>query len=356
MDSPLKIGVIGCGSISSTYFKNLMNIEELSIIACADIDIEKARMIGNQFQISKSSNVEELLSNKEIDLVVNLTVPKAHYEISKEIIKSKKHLYSEKPLAIDRKEGNELIDFAKEQGVSIGCAPDTFLGIGIQTGIKLINKNMIGTPIAGSISMFTAGHERWHPNPGFFYLKGGGPVFDMGPYYLTTLIAILGPVKRVSSLSKRTYDHRTSALNKDMQLPVEIDTHISGILEFQNGAIVSLTMSFDVWGSEMPKVEIYGTKGTISLPDPNQFDGAIKVKIGTSNWKKNKLVSTGPGRGIGIIEMATAIRENRLSRVDASLANHVLDVMQTLAESSNSGDCIDINSSCEKPKPVEYNY
>lgn len=356
MDSPLKIGIIGCGSISSTYFKNLEDLEELSIIACADIDLERARSIGKQFDVSKIYTVKELLNDKDIDLVVNLTVPKAHYEISREIIRSKKHLYSEKPLAIDRKEGNELINSAKEQGVLVGCAPDTFLGTGIQTGIKFINERVIGDPIAGSISMFTAGHERWHPSPGFFYLKGGGPVFDMGPYYLTALIAILGPVKMVSSLSKRTYDHRSSAIHTDMKFPVEIDTHVSGILEFHNGAIVSLTMSFDVWGSEMPRIEIYGTQGTISLPDPNQFDGPVKIKVGTSKWTENKLVNTGPGRGIGIIEMSAAIRENRYSRVDGSLANHVLDIMQSLEESSDSGSSINIGSSCKKPDPVEYNY
>ena len=350
--NPFRVGVVGCGTISPRYFDHLAVYDDIEVIACADIDADRARSAAERFSVPKACSVDDLLADYEVDLVLNLTVPQAHAQVSLAAIDAGKHVYSEKPLAVDRAEGAAIVRAAAERGVMAGCAPDTFLGAGIQTSRKLLDEGCIGKPVGAAASFTSPGHEHWHPNPGFYYLRGGGPVFDMGPYYLTALVVLLGPINRVSSSAKRTREVRIGDAHPGVEFPVEVPTHVTGSLDFANGATASITMSFDVWVSEAPRIEIFGTEGTMSVPDPNTFGGPVRVKEGRGQWSDMPLQFAEGGRGIGVAEMASAIREDRNSRIDAVLSNHVLDVMHALHESSDEGRHIDLQTTCARPKPL----
>ena len=334
------------------YFENLVNNENIEIIACADLDFNKARLSANQFGIARACKVEEILSDTEIRLILNLTVPQAHAQVSLAAIESGKHLYSEKPLAIEKSDGYSILKAAARTGVMVGCAPDTFLGAGIQTSRMLLDEQVIGNPIAASAQFTSRGHEHWHPNPGFFYLRGGGPVFDMGPYYITALVVLLGPIIQVSSIAKRTRKERTSAIHPNKKFPVEVPTHVVGSLLFENGDTSSITMSFDLESERTQRLEIFGEHGTIRVPDPNTFGGPVMIKKTYDQWVEEPLRLLEGGRGLGVLEMASALREKRISRIDANLANHVLEVMHSLHDSSDLGKHITIQSSCPRPDPI----
>ncbi|MCL5409127.1 MAG: Gfo/Idh/MocA family oxidoreductase [Candidatus Omnitrophica bacterium] len=353
----VKVGIIGCGNISSVYFKKLKESEITDIVACADIIKERAQKKAEEFGIPKVYSVDELLSDKEIEIVVNLTIPISHYEIAITSLKSGKSTYSEKPLAINKKQGKEIVKIAKQKKLYVGSAPDTFLGAGIQTCIKIINDGIIGEPISATAFCVGHGHESWHPDPEFYYKIGGGPLFDMGPYYLTALINLIGPVKSVMGFTKITFPERTitSQPKSGTKIIVEVPTHITGLLEFENGAIGTVITSFDVWASNLPLIEIHGTKGSISVPDPNGFGG--EVKIFTEKEKKWQVVPlthkyAEQNRGLGVEDMAYAIRTNRKHRANGNLAFHVLDIMESLHESSDKGKRIILKSTCEKSKPM----
>jgi predicted dehydrogenase len=267
-----------------------------------------------------------------------------------------KHVYVEKPLAITREDGKKVISLAKEKGLRVGSAPDTFLGGGIQTCCKLIEDGWIGQPVAATAFMTCHGHESWHPDPEFYYEVGGGPMFDMGPYYLTAMIAMMGPVRRVTGSARMTFPQRTitSAPKYGKIIDVEVPTHVAGVLDFKNGAVGTIITSFDIWSAQLPRIEIYGSEGTLSVPDPNTFGGPVFVKrAGAAEWSQIPLTHgfAENSRGIGAADMAFALQSGRPHRANGEMAYHVLDIMHAFHDASDSGSHIELESSCDKPMP-----
>ena len=351
----LNVGIIGTGNIAPAYLRGCRPFDVIEIRACADILMDRARAFADEHGLAACS-VDELLADDGIDIVINLTIPAAHAQVSLQIIAAGKHAYSEKPLALNRADGEKIIQAAAAKGVRMGCAPDTFLGGGGQTARKVIDDGLIGRPIAATAFFLSHGPESWHPNAGFYYLKGGGPLFDMGPYYLTTLVNLMGPVARVAGSASITFDERiaTSDALRGQVLPVEVNTHIAGTLEFENGAIASVITSFDIWGHHLPYIEIHGEKGSLGVPDPNRFDGAVQTVVGGQReWADRPLThTTDIGRGAGVADMAYAIQSGRPHRASGDLAFHVLDIMQALEESAAQGAHIDIHSTLDQPLAV----
>ncbi|GIO68544.1 Gfo/Idh/MocA family oxidoreductase [Paenibacillus sp. FSL M7-1455] len=354
----MNVGIIGCGNISSIYFENLKTFPAVEVTACADLDLGRAKEKAERFGIAKGCTVAELLADPEIELVVNLTIPAAHGQVCLDILEAGKHVYVEKPLAVTREEGQAILAKAEEKGLLVGSAPDTFLGGGIQTCIKLIADGWIGTPVAATAFMMGRGHEHWHPDPEFYYAKGGGPMFDMGPYYLTALVAMLGPIKRIAGMAKISYPERTitSAKKFGQTIPVETATHVAGVLDFHGGAIGTMITSFDVFGgSRLPCIEIYGSQGTLVVPDPNTFGGPVTLKRHDSQeWKEIPLSHgyTGNSRGIGVLDMVYALKSGRKNRVSGDLGFHVLEAMHAFHDSSEQDRYYIMKSSCERPEPI----
>jgi predicted dehydrogenase len=348
-----KIGIVGCGAISGIYLKSDKTFDNLEIVACADINPAKAQARAAEYNVQAVS-VDELLADPTIEIVVNLTIPAAHAEVATAALSAGKSTYSEKPFALNRHDGRNLLALAAAKGLRVGCAPDTFLGGGLQTCRKLVNDGVIGEPVAATAFMMSHGHESWHPNPEFYYQPGGGPMFDMGPYYLTALVSIIGPVKSVAGMTRITFPQRTitSQPKAGKVIQVEVPTHVAGLLEFANGAIGAIIQTFDVWGANLPRLEIYGTEGSLSLPDPNTFGGPVRVRLkGKSEWEEVPLthIYTENSRGLGVADMAAAIRNGRPHRASGELAFHVLDIMQAFHEAADQGQQIALTSSCERP-------
>lgn len=351
-----KIGIIGCGNISGIYFQNCKGFDVLEVVGCADIVDERARVKADEYNC-KAYSVDEILADPEIDIILNLTIPKSHAEVALAALNAGKSVYNEKPLAITRENGRKILNLAQTKGLRVGCAPDTFMGGGIQTCIKLIDEGIIGEPVAATAFMTCHGHENWHPGPEFYYKVGGGPMFDMGPYYLMALVAMLGAVKRVTGSTRISFPERTitSEANFGTKIDVEVPTHIAGIMDFACGAVGTIITSFDIWSANLPCIEIYGTKGSLSVPDPNCFGGPVKLRLaGDSGWADVPLthIYTENSRGIGLADMADAIRSGRPHRASGKLAFHVLDIMHAFHDSSDQGRHIDFESTCVRPKPL----
>jgi predicted dehydrogenase len=354
MKSPVKVGVIGCGNISPIYFKNGKKLEILDIVACADLILERATARAQEFDIPRACTVEELLSDPEIQIVLNLTIPNAHAEVAFAALQAGKNVYGEKPMAVRREDGKKILEIAQAKGLLVGGAPDTFLGGGIQTCRKLIDDGWIGEPIAATAFMLGHGHESWHPDPEFYYKVGGGPMFDMGPYYLTALVNLVGPVRRVTGSTRITFPERTitSQPKYGNKIDVEVSTHVVGVLDFSNGAIGTIVTSFDVWGAQVPRIEIYGTEGSLSVPDPNIFGGPVRVlRAGSREWQEIPLVYgyAENSRGIGVADMAYALLSGRPQRASGALTYHVLDIMHAIHEASTSGQHVELSSTCPRP-------
>jgi len=351
----LKVGLIGTGNIAPAYIRGCKPFESIDVVACADLLIERAQDFATEHGLTAYS-VDDLLASDDIDIVVNLTIPAAHAEVSLQIIEAGKHAYSEKPLALNRADGKKIIEAAEAKGVRMGCAPDTFLGGGGQTARKTIDDGVIGKPIAATAFFASHGPEGWHPNAGFYYLKGGGPLFDMGPYYLTTLVNLMGPVAQVAGSASITFAERvaTSEALMGQVLPVEVNTHIAGTLVFENGAIATIITSFDIWGHHLPRIEVYGEDGSLSVPDPNRFDGVVQALHSDDGaWRDVQLThTTNIGRGAGVADMAYAIQSGRPHRASGALAFHVLDIMQALEESAEQGKHINIESTLDQPLAI----
>jgi len=352
-----KVGVIGCGNISGIYFKAGQTFEAIEIVACADLVRAKAEAKAKEFNVPRVLSTDELLADPEIEIVLNLTVPKAHANLAIKALKAGKHVHGEKPLACTRADGKRVMDLAAKLKLRVGSAPDTFLGGGIQTCRKLIDDGWIGEPIGATAFMTCHGHESWHPDPEFYYEVGGGPMLDMGPYYLTAMVALMGPVKRVTGMTRVTFPERTitSQPKYGKKVKVEVPTHVAGLLEFGNGAIGSILTTFDVWAAELPRIEIYGTAGSLSVPDPNGFGGPVRVRrAGAAAWSEVPLTHgyAENSRGIGVADMAMAIRSRRAHRASGELAFHVLDIMQAIHESQDKGKRIDLTTTCKRPAPL----
>ena len=345
----MRIGIVGCGNTSGIYLENLLRTAGVEVVACADLEAERAREKAARYGIPAACSVEGLLNNPDVELVLNLTPPRAHAAVSLAALEAGKHVYSEKPLAVDPEDGRRILSLAKRRNLRVGCAPDTFFGAGLSTCRRLLREGAIGRPVAASAFMMSRGPERWHPDPGFFYEPGGGPMFDMGPYYLTALVVFLGPVRRVTGSASISFPERevVGPGDKPRRFPVHVPTHVTGVLDFAGGAVGTIITSFDVWSSTLPHIEIYGEEGTLVVPDPNRFDGVVRLRRKNDrNWRE--IPEEGPyrenSRGVGLADMVRAIRENRPHRASGELALHVLDIMHELHQSSRSGMHREIDS------------
>jgi predicted dehydrogenase len=351
----IKICVIGCGAISPIYLQNLTKYAQTTVAAVADLDIERAKAKATEYGIAKALTVDEILADPEIEIILNLTIPVAHNEIARKCLEAGKHVYNEKPLTVSRQEAIDLLNLATEKGLRVGCAPDTVLGAGIQTVREIVDRGELGEIVGIQGWMMGPGVETWHPNPPFYYQKGGGPLFDMGPYYLSAMLQLCGPIAKVTGFTRTTFPTRfiTSEPLNGQTVTVETPTHIVTALQFENGAIGQLTTSFDTMApSKLPCIEIYGSEATIRVPDPNTFGGPILIsKKGT--WEFEEVAITRPyaenSRGLGVLDMGLAIRSGRPHRANGQFAAHALDVMHAAHESAEVGSHIQPVISTERP-------
>ncbi|WP_338721803.1 Gfo/Idh/MocA family oxidoreductase [Devosia sp. XK-2] len=360
----LGIGFIGTGNISSAYLKAILGKDGLpgfgvlDVKALSDMRPEAAQARADEFGL-KAMSVDDMLADPAIDLVVNLTIPRAHVDVGLKCLAAGKHVYSEKPLGINFADGKKLLDAAKAKGLRIGSAPDTFLGGAHQQARAVVDSGVLGQLVGGTAFMQCPGHESWHPDPAFYYDIGGGPMLDMGPYYITDLVNLLGPVARVSAMSSRLRTERTitSEPKKGQTMPVHIDTHVTGMLGFANGAIVQIAMSFDVAAHKHVPLELYGTEQTLIVPDPNFFGGAVELRGRgrDAEWRPVPLETAyadGNYRSLGVADMAAAILENRPHRANGDLALHVLEVMEAFETAAREGRVVDIKTPVERPAPL----
>lgn len=377
-----RVGIIGCGEISNIYMNNISRyFHGLTVVACADIDPNRARLAADRHGIAKACSAEELLADADIDVILNLTVPKVHYEINRQALLAGKHVYCEKPMALSMDQVEELQRLSREGRLALGCAPDTFLGPALQTCRKLIDDGWIGRPVAAVANMVSHGHETWHPNPDFFYQKGGGPMMDMGPYYISALVSMLGPVLSTSCFCGQGQESRRIYTREryGQEIPVEVPTHYAGILKFRQGTIASLNMSFDVWLSHLPKLEIYGTEGTLVVPDPNRFDGEVKLlradslikevdgkKAGEAAgmlsrpemWEHFKSMPRMFGRpaenmrGLGLADLAGALEAGREHRTNPEFTGHITEVLLSFEKAQREG-VQHMRTTCARPEPIK---
>jgi len=350
----INIGIIGCGNISGIYFQNLINtFKNINVYACADIIPEKAKEASEKWGVPVMTN-DEIFTCDEIDIVLNLTNPQPHYKVCKDALLAGKHVYVEKPLSLFFNEGCELVELAKSKNLMIGGAPDTFMGAGIQTCRKLIDDGFIGTPIGATAFMMCRGHETWHPAPEFYYKKGGGPMFDMGPYYLTALVNLMGGVSEVSGMTSMSFPTRTITSEPlfGTVVDVEVPTHVSGLLRFENGAVASIITSFDIAAHNLPCIEIYGTKGTIQVPDPNCFCGPVMLSTVTGGGFKEIPLTHNyaeDSRGIGLSDMAQCIIDGNLNnKANGNLCSHVLEIMCAIHSSDRNSETYKMSTKFEK--------
>lgn len=354
----VNVGIIGCGNISGIYFENLFNtFLNTNVYACADINEQAAQKASEQWGV-KVLTVEEMLNCNEIEIILNITTPQGHYDICKRALLAGKHVYVEKPLSLTFDEGSELVEIAEEKGLMLGCAPDTFLGGGIQTCRKLIDDGFIGETIGATAFMMCHGHESWHPSPEFYYKKGGGPMFDMGPYYLTALINLMGCVSEVYGMTNKTFKTRTitSQPKFGTEVDVEVATHVNGLLRFENGAVGTIITSFDVWRSTLPRIEIYGTRGSLIVPDPNGFGGPVMLStLDGTGLKEIPLthIYAENSRGIGVADMAQCIVDGNLNnKASGYLSNHVLEMMCAMNHSNESKTTYLMTTKYQKTEPL----
>ncbi|MFF7472993.1 Gfo/Idh/MocA family oxidoreductase [Streptomyces sp. NPDC008092] len=356
-DNPLRIGLVGAGQISGAYLRTFPRLANLRLTAVADLDLERAKTAAADVPGARALALPELCAADDVDLVLNLTIPAAHAEVAHAAIAAGKHVYGEKPLAATTAEARAVLDAAERAGVRVGCAPDTVLGTGVQTARAALDAGDIGTPVAATAFMTTPGHERWHPAPEFYYRPGGGPLLDMGPYYLTALVTLLGPVRRVTGFSSTVRSTRTigSGPRAGTDFPVDVATHVTGVLEHASGALSTLVMSFEVWAAQLPRIEVYGTAGSLSVPDPNGFDGQVRLFRAEGDGWEDLPVRGGyadASRGYGVSDLARALAAGTPHRASGQLAQHVLDVMESLLAAGESGHAVRITSSCERPAAV----
>jgi predicted dehydrogenase len=353
----LRIGVVGAGQISGAYLSTLRRLSNVEVVAVCDLDEARARTAAAAAPGARPLAIAELLAADDVDLVLNLTIPAAHAEVARAAIAAGKHVYGEKPLAVTTGQAREVLAAAGRAGVRVGCAPDTVLGTGVQTARACLDAGEIGTPIAATAFMVTPGHERWHPAPEFYYLPGGGPLFDMGPYYLTALVTLLGPVRRVVGMAATPRATRTigSGPRAGAEIDVAVATHVTGVLEHASGALSTLMMSFDVWAGRLPYIEVYGTGGSLSVPDPNGFGGPVQIfTAGAKDWAPAPEAGgyRGAARGYGVSDLASALTSGTAHRANGEIAYHVLDVMEALLTAADSRHSADVTSTCDRPPAV----
>jgi predicted dehydrogenase len=361
----LGIGIIGCGNISAAYLRLAPAFKGLEVRAVADMNMDTAKARAAEFNV-KAQSVDDLLANKDVDVVINLTIPDAHFAVTKRILEAGKHAYSEKPLVLTLEEGETLRATAKARGLSVGCAPDTILGGAHQQARSIIDEGRIGTITAGGAAVLNHGMEHWHPNPDFFFLPGAGPMLDLGPYYVANLINLIGPVKRVAALTSSAKTTRTisNGPRNGETVPVKTPTNIHALLEFVSGATVSLSTSWDVFGHKRANMELYGTEGAIIVPDPNMFSGKIEVAgrdgkfevvtpwdhpLGVFNSDHPNAGPHANYRTAGLADMVAALQSGRDARCSLDRALHGVEVMTACLRSGESGQFVTMTTTCTRP-------
>ncbi|MFD6177970.1 MULTISPECIES: Gfo/Idh/MocA family protein [unclassified Isoptericola] len=359
MGQPLRVGVVGVGAISGQYLRTIARLGSegtgaVELVAVADLDAARAAAVAAE-QGVRALTVDELVADPEVDVVLNLTIPAAHADVALRAIAAGKDVYGEKPLAATTDEARAIVEAGRAAGVRVGCAPDTVLGTGVQTARRAVDDGLVGTPVAATATMVTPGHELWHPNPDFYYQPGGGPLLDMGPYYVTALVTLLGPVESVVGAASRTRAVRTigSGPRAGEDVPVDVDTHVTGVLRHESGALSTLVMSFDTVASRASRIEVHGDRGSLVVPDPNTFDGTVELHRLGGTWEELP-ASAGyrdAGRGYGLADLA-ATPPGATARANGDLAYHVLDVMTSLLAAADKGASVVVASSCERPAPV----
>ncbi|MDA9318492.1 Gfo/Idh/MocA family oxidoreductase [Octadecabacter sp.] len=360
MTKTLGVGIIGCGNISTAYLSLASMFKGYEIVAVADINMDNARAQAAKFDV-RADTVADLLAATDVDLIINLTIPAAHVSVSRSILQAGKHVYSEKPFVLSLAEAQELGEIAKANDVRIGSAPDTFMGGSHQMARNLIDAGAIGKVTSGVAVVMSSGMEDWHPNPDFFFQKGGGPILDLGPYYICNLVQLLGPVRKVTSFTGMASETRTiqNGPRDGESVPVETPTTIHSVLSFENGAIITLLASWDVWASNHPIMELYGTEGTMNLPDPNFFGGELTVtersgdpaeKLWDHPFNVPNFEETQANyRGAGLADMALAIAEGRPHRCNEDFATHVVEVMTAILDAGETGTVMTMTTTCSKP-------
>jgi predicted dehydrogenase len=367
--TPMRVGLIGCGNISDIYLLNARRFRDIVFTACADLNADVAERQAQRYQIHARS-VNDLLKSDDVDIVLNLTVPAAHAQVSLRALDAGKHVYSEKPLATAVADGVALVAAAQKRELRVGAAPDTVLGAGVQEARALIDTGSIGKPLTGVAAVMSHGMEHWHPDPGFFFRPGAGPVFDMGPYYLSTLVTLLGPVASVQAMGQIGFDERIvttpSSQLHGQSIKVETLTNVHALLDFASGAQVTFMASWDVWKHGVPPIELHGQKGSLRLPDPNWFGGDLLIAAQNEEWRtirtddktfgaKNWPVAApkfANDRGLGLADMARAIADQRPHRANGDIALHVLAVMAGILEAATEGRRAAILPACERPSPL----
>jgi predicted dehydrogenase len=345
---PVGVGIIGAGVISKEYLDNLTSFPDVQVVAIGDLFEEAAAARAAEYGVPVHGGVEAVLGNPDVEIVINLTIPAAHVEVATRAVNAGKHVWSEKPFSLDRESGLALLKTADAAGMRLGCAPDTFLGAGLQTARRMIERGDIGAPLTALTLMQSPGPESWHPNPAFLFQDGAGPLFDIGPYYLTTLVQTFGSIRRVAAFGSKSKETRVigSGPKAGETFAVTVPTHVSSILEFEGGESAQSIFSFDSPFKRAGFVEITGTEATIAFPDPNRFDGNVRIcATGSDDWTTVPSIGSTAGRGAGVLEMARALREGRPHRAQGELAFHVLDTMASIAESIDTRAFVDVASS-----------
>ncbi|WBU36934.1 Gfo/Idh/MocA family protein [Homoserinibacter sp. YIM 151385] len=352
------VGIIGAGVISGQYLDNLTSFADVEVRFIADLDLARAQAQAEAYGVAGHGTVDELLAREDVEIVVNLTIPAVHVEVGLQIVAAGKHVWSEKPIALDRESGRRLLDAAAAAGVRVACAPDTFLGAGLQTAFRALAAGEIGQPLTALAAAQSAGPESWHPNPAFLFDTGAGPLFDIGPYYLTALVQIFGPVSRVSATASTARPSRTigSGPLAGTDFPVVVPSHHAALLEFESGASAQAIFSFDTHIAREAIVEVGGSAGGIELPDPNTFEGASTLWQPGEPGRELDAEGSTWGRGSGVVDLARAIRAGVPERASGELAFHVLDVMVSIADAAARGRAVDVASTVgpQAPLPADW--
>ncbi|SNT29692.1 Predicted dehydrogenase [Streptosporangium subroseum] len=355
MTSPLGVAIVGCGTISHQYLSNLITFPDVRVVACADLDLARAQEVASQYGVPVATTPEQAMAHPDVELVVNLTIPSAHAAVAMAAVEAGRHVYNEKPFTLDRESGSKLVEAAATAGVRLGSAPDTFLGAGLQTAARLVAEGAIGAPLTALTLLQSPGPESWHHSPEFLFQRGAGPLFDMGPYYLTALVTLFGPTRRVAAMARRAREERIigSGPRAGTRFPVEVPTHTAALVEFAAGQAATMVFTFD---SPLPRwgfIEITGTEATMEVPDPNTFGGEVRLRrAGDDEWTPVPTPGTTAGRGLGVLDMAQAIREGRPHRATGELGLHVLDTMLAIAESAERSEFLEVGSTCPMPEPL----
>lgn len=350
------VAIVGVGTISKAYLDNLLTFPDVKVIGCADLDVDRAKSVAAEYSLPVAGDVDHVIDHPDVELVVNLTIPVAHAAVAAQVVEAGRHVYNEKPLVLDPAQGRDLLAAAERKGVRVGCAPDTFLGAGLQSVQRAVAGGAIGTPTSAIALLQGPGPESWHPNPRFYFQPGGGPLLDMGPYYLTALAVLLGPVTRVAATGSRAHQMRTVGRGPlaGTVFDVEVLTHVSALLQFAGGQSATAVFSFDSPLGRHDFLELTGTEATLAAPDPNQFGGPVRLRrTHTAAWEELEVSGTTVGRGIGVLDMVRSIRSGEPHRASGELALHIVDVMTAILRSAEEGSFVPVTSTFTVPSPLQ---